>query len=92
VVALFVSQGPLPHLCYRLRGTWSLLCVQGATEVAPLRDIIDYWLAWFCLQLGSSGCYSLSLSETATYLAGMIVVLFAAGLLLHGVLMRILVR
>ncbi len=50
------------------------------------------WIAWFCLQLSSASCYSLSLGDKAMYLAGLIVALFAAGLLLHGTLIRILTR
>ena len=53
---------------------------------------MDNWITWFCLQLGSSSCYSLSLDEKATYLAGMTVAFLAAVLLLHGTLIRILAR
>ena len=49
-------------------------------------------IAWFCLQLGASGCYSMSPVEKMTYVAGMAFGLLVAVLLLFGALVRIFTR
>ena len=50
---------------------------------------MDNLIVWLCLQLGSSGCYGLSLGEKAMYLAVLIGGLMGALLLFYGILVRI---